>query len=388
MGVEPGQDRRQAGRAEAGRHVAAAEGLPLRGEPIEVGGPDVRVAHEGVVAVPLIVGDDHHDVRRRVARRPGGDDRTGQRQPAGDDREGGSDVPGRPPRSCMTSWQRLPPGQGRVGQAPGDIGPVGREVPGLPGVVGEVVQLGPGPVGVDEQLPVAVADGDVRAAVPRRPSGRRRTCRCGRTPRTGASSASGVRPRRASPRSSPSDGVLLRQRRAAEPARASGAGRRRRGRWCRSSRRPARRPAPRRCTAPGCRPRTGSACCPRRPPVRLWANVGSGPLSPKKRTSVGRSDSRPRRASSSRPTCRSISATTPRRRAGVSPLPVARPSLPTSWSSAVGTHGVCGVVQPEVDEARRVPVRPEEVQGLVDHPPGAVPALHLVVRRPDPVRAR
>ena len=44
-----------------------------------------------------------------------------------------------------------------------------------------------------------------------------------------------------------------------------------------------------------------------------------------------------------------------------------------------------GVVQPEVDEAGRVPVRPEELQGPIDHPPGAVPPLHRVVRRPDPV---
>jgi hypothetical protein len=91
MGVEPGEDRRQAGRTEAGRHVSAAEGLSLRGEPIEVGGPDVRVAHEGVVAVPLIVGDDHHDVRRRVSLKLGGHHRAGLRQPARDDREGGEE---------------------------------------------------------------------------------------------------------------------------------------------------------------------------------------------------------------------------------------------------------------------------------------------------------
>ena len=43
------------------------------------------------------------------------------------------------------------------------------------------------------------------------------------------------------------------------------------------------------------------------------------------------------------------------------------------------------VVQPQVHEARSVRVRLQEVERPVDHPPGPLPPLHLVVGRPDPV---
>jgi hypothetical protein len=81
---------------------------------------------------------------------------------------------------------------------------------------------------------------------------------------------------------------------------------------------------------------------PRRPAVRFRPNVGSGPLSDRNSTTVGRPPLRARTAPRSRPTCRSSSVRTFASRPGVAPLPVARPPFSTRWSSADGTHGVCG----------------------------------------------
>ena len=62
--VQPGDHRRQARPAQARRHVAALERQTLIREFVDVRRLDVRVAHERVIVPGLVVGDDHHHVRR------------------------------------------------------------------------------------------------------------------------------------------------------------------------------------------------------------------------------------------------------------------------------------------------------------------------------------
>ena len=58
------------------------------------------------------------------------------------------------------SGQRLPPLQSQADQPFRDIRLIGPLVPCLLPVGRQIVQLGPGPIGIDQQFPVPVADGD------------------------------------------------------------------------------------------------------------------------------------------------------------------------------------------------------------------------------------
>ena len=65
VGIAPGQDARQAGRAETAGDVTAAKDQALARQAVEPGRLDLAVAHEAIVAVAHVVGDQQHDVGRR-----------------------------------------------------------------------------------------------------------------------------------------------------------------------------------------------------------------------------------------------------------------------------------------------------------------------------------
>jgi hypothetical protein len=67
MGEEAGEKRGQRRPAHAAGHVAVREAHRLLREAIEVRRFDGRMTHEAEVGERLIVGNDHHDVRRLVA---------------------------------------------------------------------------------------------------------------------------------------------------------------------------------------------------------------------------------------------------------------------------------------------------------------------------------
>ncbi len=62
MRIPTGQDGREAGTAQAGRHVASGEPKRLRGESVDVRGADVWMSHEPVVRPCVVIGDDEQDV--------------------------------------------------------------------------------------------------------------------------------------------------------------------------------------------------------------------------------------------------------------------------------------------------------------------------------------
>jgi len=64
MGKEPGDHRGEAGTAEAARDVASREHQGFRCELVQVRSANDLAAHEAVVGPPLVVADDHEDVRR------------------------------------------------------------------------------------------------------------------------------------------------------------------------------------------------------------------------------------------------------------------------------------------------------------------------------------
>src|SRR4051812_19745683 len=69
----------------------------------------------------------------------------------------------RDPRS--PTRQALSPGERELRELAGEVGLGGGSVVGLFFIEGQVVELGVGAVGIDEEFPVAAADGDIRAAV-------------------------------------------------------------------------------------------------------------------------------------------------------------------------------------------------------------------------------
>ena len=247
----------------------------------------------------------------------------------------------------------------------------------------EVVQFRPAAVGVHQQLPVPVADGQVRAPVlPRR--GRRTTSSLRPYSQNSGRVAARGLPRRAGLRSSPSG----RTRPAGPP--------RRGGRGSGTGRRPRARSSS--FVTPGgdqARP-PGDERHPDAPLVQaqLAPAEAAGPLPAERRQRavVGeeQDERRPARCllaegSSSRPTCRSISTSTLASRCGVSSL-AGRPAVLADLLVVGRRHPRrVRVVEPEVDEAGRLGLALEEVERPVDHPARPVPPLDLVVRRPDPV---
>ena len=62
VGIPAREDARQAGRAEAGRHIPATEQQALARQPVEPGRADLGMPHEAVVGPGHVVGDDQDDV--------------------------------------------------------------------------------------------------------------------------------------------------------------------------------------------------------------------------------------------------------------------------------------------------------------------------------------
>ena len=62
VGKESGCESGQAGPAEAGGDVSACEDQALGGETVDVGRFDHGVAHETVIAPPLVVGNNQEDI--------------------------------------------------------------------------------------------------------------------------------------------------------------------------------------------------------------------------------------------------------------------------------------------------------------------------------------
>ena len=60
--VEPGRHRGEGRTAQGGRHVTPVKVQAAPGQLVEMGSPDVRMAHEPIVRPPLVVADDHDDV--------------------------------------------------------------------------------------------------------------------------------------------------------------------------------------------------------------------------------------------------------------------------------------------------------------------------------------
>ena len=152
--VKPRQQARPR-RAAPRRVVELGEAQPVRRQRIQVGRPHLP-AVTSQVREPHVIRHDQENVRplslRRLRRR---------------------------------ARQRLPPGQRQLCQPGGRRLLLLRQVRRLLRVGHNVVKLAPAPVGIDQQLPLALAHRHIRAAVSL-PLGRRRSSRCGRIPRTAA----------------------------------------------------------------------------------------------------------------------------------------------------------------------------------------------------------
>ena len=64
MGIQPGRKRGKSRTAKSGRHIPTTEQSTLRGQLIEMRSFDVRMPHESVIGVGLIIREDQDNIGR------------------------------------------------------------------------------------------------------------------------------------------------------------------------------------------------------------------------------------------------------------------------------------------------------------------------------------
>ena len=64
MGIQPGRKRGKSRTAQSGRHIPTTEQSTLRGQLIEMRGFDVRMPHETIIGVGLIIREDQYNIGR------------------------------------------------------------------------------------------------------------------------------------------------------------------------------------------------------------------------------------------------------------------------------------------------------------------------------------